>query len=73
MFKLTFFSLSVVSVIVSRLLDFSPGVVFGTVAGLVYAIELGLSRKVVVILTRAATKVNIDLITLCFRTRAASV
>jgi hypothetical protein len=49
--KLSSIGILIASVILSRLLDFSPGVVFGTVAGLVYAIELGLSRKVVVILT----------------------
>lgn len=39
-----------VAVLVARLLEFSPGVIFGLVAGLTYAITLVASRKALVVL-----------------------
>src|SRR5690606_25451177 len=39
-----------VAVLVARLLDFSPGVIFGLVSGLAFAITLTASRKAVVVL-----------------------
>jgi hypothetical protein len=39
-----------VAVLIARLLDFSPGVIFGLVSGLAYAIALTSSRKAIVIL-----------------------
>lgn len=40
----------VVAVLVSRLLDFSPGIVFGVVAGLTFAVALAASKRAVVVL-----------------------
>jgi hypothetical protein len=40
----------IVAVVVSRLLDFSPGIVFGVVAGLTFAAALAASKQAVVVL-----------------------
>ena len=40
----------IVAVLVSRLLDFSPGIVFGVVAGLTFAAALAASKRAVVVL-----------------------
>jgi hypothetical protein len=50
------------AVLVSRLLGFSPGVVFGLVAGVAFAITLALSRKALVILVGSAYAVIVALI-----------
>jgi hypothetical protein len=39
-----------IAVMVSRLLDFSPGIVFGVVAGLTFAVALAASKQAVVVL-----------------------
>jgi hypothetical protein len=39
-----------VAVLVARLLEFSPGVIFGLVAGLTFAVTLAASRKAIVVL-----------------------
>ena len=43
-----------VAVLLSRLLDFDPGVVFGLVAGTTFAVTLALSKEAIVILTGSA-------------------
>lgn len=43
-----------VAVLLSRLLQFDPGIVFGLVAGTTFAVTLALSREAIVIITGAA-------------------
>jgi hypothetical protein len=50
------------AVLVARLLDFSPGVIFGLVSGLAYAIALTSTRKAVVVLVGSGYALVISLL-----------
>jgi hypothetical protein len=54
--------LVVVTVLVARLLEFSPGIIFGLVAGLTYAVTLVASRKAIVVLVGSAFALALGLV-----------
>jgi hypothetical protein len=51
-----------VAVLVARLLEFSPGVIFGLVAGLTYAVALVSSRKAIVVIVGSAFALALGLV-----------
>jgi hypothetical protein len=51
-----------VAVLVARLLEFSPGVIFGLVAGLTYAVTLVASRKAIVVIVGSAFALVLGLV-----------
>jgi hypothetical protein len=51
-----------VAVLLSRLLDFDPGIVFGLVAGTTFAVTLALSKEAIVILTGTAFAAGVGLL-----------
>jgi hypothetical protein len=55
-----------VAVLVSRILDFSPGIVFGVVAGLTFAVALAASKRAVVVLIGSGFALGAGLIAWVF-------
>jgi hypothetical protein len=51
-----------VTVVLSRILDFDPGIVFGLVSGLAFAVTLALSREALVVLVGSAWAIAIALL-----------
>lgn len=52
----------VVAVLLGRLLDFSPGVIFGLVSGLAFAVTLAASRKAIVVLVGSGFALAVSLL-----------
>ena len=52
----------IVAVLIARLLEFSPGVIFGLVAGLTYAVTLVGSRKAIVVLVGSGFALALGLV-----------